>query len=75
MLPNNPQLDLGSDGDLKHLTSEGVSDVTPDKLFAKFTITSANSGKVLMHGSQINTPDARKHVEEQAKQHKVTWHD
>lgn len=72
--PDNPQFDMDENGNLKHISAEGVSDVTPKSLFANFTITHKDTGNVLMKGSQINTPDARAHIEKEAHPHKVTWH-
>ncbi|CAB4129767.1 hypothetical protein UFOVP115_114 [uncultured Caudovirales phage] len=74
MIPEGSQFESGSDGTPKHVTSEGVSDVTPKDMFANFTIHSADDGKVLMRGSQINNKSGRAHIEKQAGRHKVTWH-
>jgi hypothetical protein len=73
MFPEGAQFDMGKDGELKHLDAKGVSDVTPKNMFADFTVTHKDTGKVIMRGSQINTPGARAHIEKESRPHTVTW--
>jgi hypothetical protein len=75
MFPDGSQFDLNDKGEIKHISKEGVEDVTPKKMFANFTVTHKDTGNILMKGSQINTPGARAHIEKESHPHKVTWHD
>ena len=78
MIPDGSQFDMNNKGEVKRLSSEGVEDVTPKSLFANFTVYHRDDPKkVLMRGSQINTPGGRAHIESEAGKggHKVVWHD